>query len=109
MHIEAEFVAKSNTYHDQNLVKEPYLIYVTSVNGQSLEKPIVMEYQRDPATAAFRSGRRYHLKAYETIHAIGVPRGWSEYPEQIDYQVVHRLVVKETEGRPGGQGMKPVR
>ena len=34
--VEAEFIEKPNTYHHQNIVKEPFLISVIAVNGQAL-------------------------------------------------------------------------
>ena len=92
--IEAEFVEKPNSYHAQNFVKEPFLISVVAVNGQSLSKPIVMEYSASSKEPVFKKGVRYTLEAYETIYPLGDPKGWNKLASQVDYRIVHRIVIR---------------
>jgi len=92
--IEAEFVEKPNSYHAQNFVKEPFLISVVAVNGQSLSKPIVMEYSASSKEPVFKKGVRYTLEAYETIYTLGDPKGWNKLASQVDYHIVHRIVIR---------------
>ncbi len=92
--IEAEFVSKPKTYHDQNIVKEPFLISVIAVNGHSLKKPIVMEYRATKEMSGLKEGKRYLLDAYEDIYTFGDPSGWEKEISQFNYRVIHQLIVK---------------
>jgi len=109
--IEAEFIPKANTYHDQNIVKEPFLISVLVVNGQSLKKPIVMEYRSSGKVPEFKNDKRYQLEAYETIYVEGAVRGWDDEIAQVDYQICHVIVIRPTKprGEPivGGDRVNP--
>lgn len=90
-----EFVAKENSYIEQNIVKEPWLAKVISVNGVKLETPIVIEYALDAGTVT--KGRNYEFKAYEDIYRLGSPRNWDDEIAQIDYHIRHRLLLKPIE------------
>ena len=103
--VEAEFIEKPNTYHHQNIVKEPFLISVIAVNGQALTKPIEMEYSADTKSAIFKKGTRYQLEAYETIYIEGRPRGWDELVSQVDYHIIHRIVIRPSKQRGGEQNV----
>lgn len=92
-----EFVEKENTYIEQNIIKEPWLAKVISVNGLKLEEPIVIEYSLAAGTVT--KGNIYELKAYEDIYKLGTPRGWDEKIAQIDYHIRHRLIVKPMDNR----------
>ena len=91
--IEATFIEKPNDYHSQNIVKEPYLLSVVSVNGQKLSKPIIIEYISSPEIPKIKTGQKYTLQAYETIYTWGEPRNWVEM-SQFDYQIIHRLIIR---------------
>lgn len=91
MTLEVEFVDKPNTYWAQNVVKEPWLAKVISVNNVKLGEPVVIEYRSE--TEGFVKDKRYVLRGYEDIWRNGFPTGWSEEPEQFTYQIHHRLIL----------------
>src|SRR5690242_16600582 len=43
--VNAEFVAKSNTYYEQNIVVEPFTLKVISVDGRRLKREVLIEYK----------------------------------------------------------------
>jgi hypothetical protein len=96
-----EFVEKGASYIEQNLIKQPWLAKVISVNGQTLDKPVVIEYSLEAGTVT--KGKVYEFKAYEDIYQLGTPRGWEERIAQIDYHIRHRLnlrpIVMPKQGR----------
>ena len=65
--VTAEFVAKSNTYFDQNIVKEPFRLKVITVDGRKLKKEVLIEYQfdanEDEITKLERIGATVELEA----------------------------------------------
>ena len=91
--VEVEFVEKENSYIEQNIIKEPWLAKVITVNGQKLESPVVIEYRLE-AGSTVTKGKKYEFKAYEDIYKLGSPRGWDEMVAQIDYHIRHRIFLK---------------
>jgi hypothetical protein len=90
--VEVEFVEKRRTYIEQNIVKEPWLAKVVSVNGVELETPVIIEYILIEGTV--NKGIKYSFLAFEDIYRLGSPRGWSEEVSQIDYHLRQRLFLK---------------
>jgi hypothetical protein len=105
--IEAEFIAKPNTFRDQNIVSEPFLLSIYAVNGRVLKEPVVMEYDADTGMAGLESGKRYRLTAYETLSTEGYPRGWKEEASQFEYRLIHRIVIRPV-GNGTGHTSEPV-
>ena len=91
--VEGAFVKKARTYHDQNIVKEPYKLKVFTVDGKALKRPVVIEYSLAEKQQP-ESGVTYRMRAYETLYAFGTPEGWSKTPQQFNYQLHYKLIVK---------------
>jgi hypothetical protein len=104
--VNAKFIEKRNTYHDQMRIKEPFLISIISVNGKELPDPIVMEYRyiEDETPVDFEQNKTYEFIAYETIYTRGTPKGWSneKWKNQIPYLIIHQVVIKQKKGEQSG-------
>ncbi|QYY35626.1 hypothetical protein [Ruficoccus sp. ZRK36] len=91
--IEAYFVEKPDSYYAQNIVNEPFFLKVVAIDGQQLAEPVVIEYL-GALPLDIQMSKRYPLRAYETLRPLGAPRGWEEYPSQIDYGVSTYLIIQ---------------
>jgi hypothetical protein len=96
MVVEVQFVEKENTYYQQNIVDEPWLAKVISINGTKLKEPVVIEYLiRDDKEKKYANKQIYEFLAYEDIESIGTPHKWTEEAQQIPYMFRQRLVMQE--------------
>ncbi len=97
--ITVEFVEKGKSYYQQNIVKEPWLSKVISINGVELKEPIVIEYLlvEDTATKGknYAKGKKYEFMAYEDIETMGTPQNWEDENSQIPYIICQRLILKQ--------------
>lgn len=87
--VKVEFVEKRNTYIHQNVIKEPWLAKVISVNGVLLEKPVTMEYSLGDDKVT--KGKTYEFRAYESFYRLGNPDGWDKEVGQFPYHI-HRIL-----------------
>jgi hypothetical protein len=105
--VKAEFVPKSNTYHSQNLVREPYALKVVAVNGRTLKEPVLIEYtlQADGKDRARieQLGTPMLLEAYETLYQPPGATPWlGEFEQGSGFGLVHLLYVRppQKKGQP---------
>ena len=97
--VEVEFIEKENSFIEQNLIKEPWLAKVISVNGAILKDPVVIEYVLVEGIEV-KKGQTRKFMAYEDIYKLGAPRGWNEEVAKIDYHICHRLFLKPPRNKP---------
>jgi hypothetical protein len=96
--VEGVFVEKRQTYHDQNIVQEPYLLRVLAVDGKDLETPVTIEYLA--GNGRVENGVKYRMKAYETVYTMGAPAGWNKEPSQVVYYIYRQLIIKDLSQAP---------
>lgn len=65
LRLEIEFVEKPNCYYEQNIIEEPFMAKVLSVNGKKLKPPISIQYKT--AVKNLKKGKIYKLNGYEDI------------------------------------------
>jgi hypothetical protein len=97
--VKAEFVAKSNDYHSQNMVREPYTLKVVAVNGRTLKEPVLIEYklQLDGKARAKieQLSTPMLLEAYETLYQPPGATPWlGELEQGSTFGLVHLLCVR---------------
>jgi len=97
--VRAEFIAKGNDYHSQNIVSEPYTLKVLAVNGHDLKEPVLIEYrlhtEEKNRTKVERMGLISIFEAYETIYQPGMATPWLPEGEQgTDYVLINVLHVR---------------
>jgi len=84
--IQGKFVAKPNTYYAQNLVKESFILEVSTVDGAKLEKPVLIEYKihMDDAerTRFEKNGSSITVEAYESVYEAPSGGPWLAEMEQ---------------------------
>ena len=97
--VEVEFIEKENSFIEQNLIKEPWLAKVISVNGAILKDPVVIEYVLVEGIEV-KKGQTRKFMAYEDIYKLGAPRGWNEEVAKIDYPMCHRLFLNPPRNKP---------
>jgi hypothetical protein len=106
--IQAEFVAKPNDYYSQNIVPEPYILSVISVDGMKLKAPVLIEYMLEVGkkdhSQLERLGATFTFEAYETVHQTGRPGPWMEEMEQgrgfVLENLLHIRPVKRRANQP---------
>lgn len=104
--IEARFVAKAQTYHAQNIVKEPFALEVTTVNGKALPKPIQIEYQLEETdkakTATEKPGAVQSFEAYETLYQPAMANPFLKpTDQQMPFVLISRLHLRRPTGHTG--------
>jgi hypothetical protein len=103
--IRAEFVAKPNTYYDQNIVSEPYSLKVVEVEGRELKQPVLIEYrfhrfqigkrERDQIE---RPGIMQTFEAYESLYQPTMFTPWLPGGVQGGaFVLVHILYVRPSQ------------
>jgi hypothetical protein len=97
--VQAEFVAKSNTYYAQNLVSEPYVLRVVSVDGRHLPEPVLIEYrllaEKKKRPKIERSGIVQTFEAYESLYQPAFASPWLAEGEQgMAFALIHVLNVR---------------
>lgn len=97
--VQAEFVAKSETYYAQNLVPEPYALKVIAVNGRSLKEPVLIEYKLQAGekqrTKVERVGEVMTFEAYESVYQPAFANPWLGAGEQgMSFTLIHVLYVR---------------
>jgi hypothetical protein len=96
--VKVEFVEKQNTYIHQNIIKEPWLAKVISVNVVILEKPVTMEYSLGDDKVT--KGKTFEFTVYESFYRLGYPHGWDKKVGQFNYhtrQVLHLKPIEPKE------------
>ena len=97
--VQAEFVAKSNTYYAQNLVSEPYVLRVVSVDGRQLQQSVLIEYrlvtEKKERSKIERAGIVQTFEAYESLYQPAFSTPWLADGEQgMSFALVHLLYVR---------------
>jgi hypothetical protein len=97
--VKAEFVAKSNDYYSQNMVREPYTLKVVAVNGRTLRKPVLIEYKLQvedkDRTKIEQLGTSLLLEAYETVYQPPTATPWLRNGEQgSSFHLTHLLHIR---------------
>jgi len=97
--VQAEFVAKMNTYYAQNLVSEPYMLRVVAVDGRQLQQPVLIEYrlqgEKKKRAGIERLGKVQTFEAYESLYQPTVANPWLAEREQgMAFALIHVLNVR---------------
>lgn len=97
--VKAEFFPKSNDYHSQNMVREPYTLKVVAVNGQTLREPVLIEYNLQvdgkDRTKIEQPGITMLLEAYETLYQPSTATPWLRKGEQgSNFYLVNLLCIR---------------
>jgi hypothetical protein len=97
--VRAEFVPKSNTYYDQNIVSEPYTLKVVAVGGRELKEPVLIEYRLDAEKKTRvqieRPGTIQNFEAYESLFQPAMATPWLPEGEQgQSFALIHILYVR---------------
>ena len=90
--LKAKFIDKPNDYYSQNMSQAKYYLKIFEINNKKLATPIVVE----PVYKDIKIDKEqtYTLKAYEVIESQGSPKDWTSEAQQINYQIRHKVVVK---------------
>lgn len=94
-----EFVEKSNSYYEQNIISEPYSLRVIAVNGHELGKPMLMEYRlligEKERAQIERPKKLQTLEAYESVYQPAMATPWLAEGEQGQaFALVHVLFLR---------------
>lgn len=97
--VAAEFVAKPNTYYDQNLVSEPFMLNVVSVDGRRLKEAVLIEYRLETGKkerkGMERTGVLMEFEAYETVYQSAFANPWLKTGEQgMAFTLFHVLHIR---------------
>lgn len=110
--VTAEFVAKPNTYYAQNIVKEPFLLRVISVDGRALKDVVVIEYLLEADSSEKkkleRAGIVQEFEAYETLYQPDFATPWlGEWEQGMSFALNHLLHIRTRRGStlPSGADM----
>jgi len=109
--VKAEFVAKDNSYYDQNMVSEPYTLKVTTVDGRPLKTAVLIAYRLEAkpsdAKKIRRTGVVLELEAYETLVQPINATPWLADPETrlvkqgTAFSLEHVLHIRPLKKNPG--------
>ena len=102
--VTCKFVAKPNTYYDQNWVSEPYTLKVISVNGQALKEAVLIEYKlvgdRKTIKGVEKAGTVREFEAYETLYQPHSSTPWLAEGEQgMSFYLNHLLHIRLVNGK----------
>jgi len=97
--VRAEFVAKSNTYYDQNIVSEPYTLKVLAVDGRELKQAVLIEYrlheEKKMRAKIERPGSIQTFEGYESLYQPAMATPWlPEGMQGEDFTLVPILHVR---------------
>ncbi|MCI5135911.1 MAG: hypothetical protein D3920_12755 [Candidatus Electrothrix sp. AW2] len=97
--VTAEFVAKSKSYYDQNIVREPFSLKVFSVNGRVLKEAVIIRYfleaDKKKERKLERAGLVQEFEAYETIRQPISATPWLRKWEQgTGFYLEHLLHIR---------------
>ncbi len=103
--VQAEFVAKPNSYYSQNIVDKPYLLRVVAVDGKNLKDPVLIEYKLEAEgkkrAKLERPGAVTSFEAYESLYQPAFAMPWlAEGQQGMSFSLSHVLHIR----LPGKKG-----
>jgi hypothetical protein len=97
--VTGEFVAKSNAYYDQNILKEPFYLKVISVDGRVLKEDVRIQYlleaNEKEKKQLERVGVVQEFEAYETLYQPVSATPWlGELEQGSGFYLKHLLHIR---------------